>query len=72
MSPSSLFSEVAEGVQLCPQEDLTCVDSTQLGLGDIKSDQKVSAVTEITNGTKKRTPVRRNPGRASMEVEGVR
>jgi hypothetical protein len=33
------------------------VDSAQLGLGDIKSDQKVSAVTEITNGTEKGTPV---------------
>jgi len=54
-------------VQLCPQEDLTCVDSAQLGLGDIKSDQKVSAVTEITNGTEKRTPVRRNPGRAEWK-----
>jgi hypothetical protein len=69
MSPSSLFSEIAEGVQLCPQEDLTCVDSTQLGLGDIKSDQKVSAVTEITNGTEKGTPVRRNPGRAVCKSE---
>jgi hypothetical protein len=67
LSPSSPFSEVAAGVQLCPQEDLTFVESTQLGLGDIKSDQKVSAVTEITNGTEKGTPVRRNPGRAAWK-----
>jgi hypothetical protein len=54
--PASSLPEVAEGVQLCQQEDLT-FPLPPRDFREVKSNRKASTVTEITDSRKKDYPL---------------